>query len=210
MQAEAMQERYAPGKEFRYVGGDAGLDLVNTADWTDRGLESDRLTDYRRLLEWARGAGVVDATAERRLRRNAEAHPRQASAALARTLDARDVLHGTFVAVAAGRVSAAELGAFNRLVAITVPQLRIARGASGELMPAFDGFGESLDSVLWAVTWSAGNLLLSDESARIKICGGMDCGWVYVDRSRNGLRRWCEMEVCGTVAKNRRRAGKDA
>jgi hypothetical protein len=26
------------------------------------------------------------------------------------------------------------------------------------------------------------------------------------DRSRNGLRRWCEMQTCGTLAKSRRRA----
>ncbi|HEV2853834.1 MAG TPA: CGNR zinc finger domain-containing protein [Thermoanaerobaculia bacterium] len=32
-----------------------------------------------------------------------------------------------------------------------------------------------------------------------------DCGWMYVDCSRNGLRRWCEMETCGTLEKSRRR-----
>jgi predicted RNA-binding Zn ribbon-like protein len=29
---------------------------------------------------------------------------------------------------------------------------------------------------------------------------------MYVDRSRNGLRRWCQMEVCGTKEKSRQRA----
>jgi predicted RNA-binding Zn ribbon-like protein len=28
---------------------------------------------------------------------------------------------------------------------------------------------------------------------------------MYVDRSRNGLRRWCQMETCGTREKSRRR-----
>ena len=27
----------------------------------------------------------------------------------------------------------------------------------------------------------------------------------YVDRSRNGLRRWCQMRTCGTREKSRRR-----
>jgi predicted RNA-binding Zn ribbon-like protein len=27
---------------------------------------------------------------------------------------------------------------------------------------------------------------------------------MYVDRSRNGLRRWCQTEVCGARAKARR------
>jgi predicted RNA-binding Zn ribbon-like protein len=53
---------------------------------------------------------------------------------------------------------------------------------------------------------AAGDLLASDEAARIRECGGEDCGWMYVDRSRNGLRRWCQMEVCGTKEKSRQRA----
>jgi hypothetical protein len=44
---------------FRYVAGDPSLDLVNTVDWTDRGPEHDRLTDYQRLVSWAEGAGVL-------------------------------------------------------------------------------------------------------------------------------------------------------
>jgi predicted RNA-binding Zn ribbon-like protein len=65
--------------------------------------------------------------------------------------------------------------------------------------------GDSLDSPLWPVVWSAAMLLVSEEVGRIRICGGQDCGWVYVDRSRNGLRRWCCMQTCGTQAKSRRR-----
>jgi predicted RNA-binding Zn ribbon-like protein len=62
-----------------------------------------------------------------------------------------------------------------------------------------------LDTVLWPVLWSAASLIASDESSRIRVCGGADCGWMYVDRSRNGFRRWCQMETCGTREKSRRR-----
>jgi predicted RNA-binding Zn ribbon-like protein len=54
----------------------------------------------------------------------------------------------------------------------------------------------------------AASALLQSEASRLRICGGSDCGWMYVDRSRNGLRRWCEMQTCGTVAKSRRRAAR--
>jgi predicted RNA-binding Zn ribbon-like protein len=49
-------------------------------------------------------------------------------------------------------------------------------------------------------------LLESEDAGRIRVCDGVDCGWMYLDRSRNGLRRWCEMGTCGTREKNRRRA----
>jgi predicted RNA-binding Zn ribbon-like protein len=60
--------------------------------------------------------------------------------------------------------------------------------------------------VLWPVAWTAAALLTSDEAGKIRVCGGVDGGWMYVDRSRNGLRRWCRMETCGTCEKSRRRA----
>lgn len=67
------------------------------------------------------------------------------------------------------------------------------------------GADERLDSLLWPVVRAAAELLASDEAGKLKVCGGPDCGWLYVDRSRNRLRRWCEMETCGTAAKTRRR-----
>jgi len=36
---------------------------------------------------------------------------------------------------------------------------------------------------------------------RVKACRGEDCRWVYVDRSRNTSRRWCDMANCGNRAK---------
>jgi predicted RNA-binding Zn ribbon-like protein len=36
---------------------------------------------------------------------------------------------------------------------------------------------------------------------RVKACPGPGCAWVFVDRSRNGSRRWCDMAECGNRAK---------
>ncbi|MEL6311405.1 MAG: CGNR zinc finger domain-containing protein [Pseudomonadota bacterium] len=45
--------------------------------------------------------------------------------------------------------------------------------------------------------------LLADprEMARLKTCPGVDCGWMFVDETKNGRRRWCSMETCGNRAK---------
>lgn len=49
-------------------------------------------------------------------------------------------------------------------------------------------------------------LVCTVELGRLKACpleaGG--CGWLFLDLSRNGSRRWCSMADCGTVAKSRR------
>jgi predicted RNA-binding Zn ribbon-like protein len=206
MPLDTAQKRFEPDAPFRYVGGDVSLDLVNTVDWTDRGLESDRLTSYSRLIEWARGAGVFGAAEERRIRQAAEDHPRRAATSFASALEARDVLHRIFLAVARDRVTENDLDAFNTLLAVATPQLRVVRKSGGQLEQGWAAFGESLDSIQWMAVWAAAELLFSSDVAKVRVCAGEDCGWLYVDRSRNGLRRWCEMEVCGTTAKNRRRA----
>jgi len=46
-----------------------------------------------------------------------------------------------------------------------------------------------------AAAQSALRLLTEAESARLKICG--HCGWLFLDRSRNRSRAWCDMAVCG-------------
>ncbi|RWX75854.1 hypothetical protein EPK99_19430 [Neorhizobium lilium] len=50
-----------------------------------------------------------------------------------------------------------------------------------------------------ATAHSALRLLSDTESARLKICG--NCGWLFLDRSRNRSRAWCDMAVCGNRIK---------
>ena len=104
-----------------------------------------------------------------------------------------------------------ELADLNAALSKALGQLELVPRAAddvdgGALRWGWRDANERLDSVLWPVLRAAGDLLASDESARIRECGGDDCGWMYVDRSRNGLRRWCQMEVCGTKEKSRQRA----
>lgn len=42
-------------------------------------------------------------------------------------------------------------------------------------------------------------LRLLAETERLKICG--NCGWLFLDRSRNRSRTWCDMAVCGNRVK---------
>lgn len=52
---------------------------------------------------------------------------------------------------------------------------------------------------------------LSDALAgklKLKCCANhTSCGWLFADTSKNGLRRWCAMETCGTLSKMATRRG---
>jgi predicted RNA-binding Zn ribbon-like protein len=50
-----------------------------------------------------------------------------------------------------------------------------------------------------ATVHSALRLLSLPEPERLKICG--HCGWLFLDRSKNKSRFWCDMAVCGNRAK---------
>ena len=53
-----------------------------------------------------------------------------------------------------------------------------------------------------AILHGALKLALSDGSARVKVCG--NCGWLFVDRTRNQNKRWCITALCGNRTKARR------
>jgi predicted RNA-binding Zn ribbon-like protein len=197
-----------PELPLKYVGGDPGIDLVNTVDWVADGLAHDRIPDYDRLTRWAEGAGVITAAVGGRLRRLAETRPREAASAVAAAGWLRWVLQRLFTAVAAGRPAGSALDELNELLAEALPRLQLASPSSASrrrLALTWRGMANDLQSPLWPVIWSAAQLLASDEAARIHVCAAPDCGWLYVDRSRNRLRRWCQMETCGTREKSRRR-----
>ena len=191
---------------FKYVGGDPAIDLVNTVDWTRHGLKDERLGDYQRLTRWAEGSGVVSPQLAAKLRRKAAGHPHEAGTVYRASLRAREILRRLLVELAEGSASAEAVADFNRILAPVLQHLRVRPlGNAPYLQLGWDDEENRLESVLWPVLWSAASLISSEEASRIRVCGGEDCGWMYVDRSRNGLRRWCQMESCGTREKTRRR-----
>jgi predicted RNA-binding Zn ribbon-like protein len=184
---------------FEFVGGDLAADLVNTGDWTVRGLENDRLSSYAELLSWAVSSGSTRADVAAALAREARQNPVAAESALAAAHRVRAVIRSVFADVAAGHEP--NLDALNAELARALPQRRLA-GSEWVWLDA----DRNLESPLWPVILSAANLLTSPDASRIRMCAKPDCGWMFVDRSRNGLRRWCQMATCGTEEKTRRRA----
>jgi predicted RNA-binding Zn ribbon-like protein len=212
------QPRFDPVSPFRFVGGDLTIDFVNTVDWTGRGLECDRFTSYDRLLEWTGGSGAVEPDALEGLRRAAAHDEYAAQQVLRDALELRELLERTLSRLVRGKRIDEELSELNRgWLRRSLAELELLRrgGPSNvdERNPIALGWpraAQALESPLWSVVWSAARLLVSDAAKRIRRCEGIDCGWYYVDRSRNGLRRWCEMETCGTRMKTRRRAERNA
>ncbi len=59
-----------------------------------------------------------------------------------------------------------------------------------------------LEQIAVEAVRSASSLLVTGHPDQIRLCG--ECGWMFYDTSRNHLRRWCSMKICGNRAKARR------
>ncbi|WP_378948619.1 CGNR zinc finger domain-containing protein [Mesorhizobium sp. ANAO-SY3R2] len=75
---------------------------------------------------------------------------------------------------------------------------------SGETFGPDAPFGRSERPIAFeaALAVSALSLMAADSLGRMRICP--NCRWLFIDRSRNGSRLWCDMAVCGNRQKAKR------
>ncbi len=188
---------------YSFVGGNLSIDFTNTVNARRSGEMRDKFSTYRDLVAWSRQADLLQAEDESRLIEKAKRNPGEAETALKEATKLREVIYRIFAAVAEEHTPAkVDIQKFNKKLAEAMTHARI------EPLPG--GFAwrweesDALDQMTWPIARSAADLLTSHELERVKTCGSDDCGWLFVDTSRNGSRRWCDMSDCGNRAKAKR------
>ncbi len=190
--------------DLRIVGGHPALDLINTVAPRQIGQHDhhDYLSTPADLLAWAERIELIDRASAQTVAHAWAGAPTTAGQALHAARDVREAAY----AVLAG----AEPGpALDRL------SLRWAAAAArSELVPLRDAHAAARLIVGTAPAFmipdrlahATVELLRTVDLRHLRACpiaeGG--CGWLFLDRSRNGSRRWCAMEDCGAQAKARR------
>jgi len=198
-----MVTRSEPGYTWDFCGGDLAIDFTNTVG--NRGDTSEEHFNlYGDVLSWADARGVIARADMRRLSRRAEQAPADAHGALASMIALRESLYRVLAAAAVGgRPAAADLAVLNAHVA--------ASYAHARLTPQHGGFGMTFDApaaslvqpIAGPVVRAAVDLLTGPSHARVRICADRSCGWLFLDATRSGTRRWCDMKVCGNRNKVR-------
>ncbi len=181
------------------LAGNLSLDFCNSIEYRDSARCLDFLPAYDHVLGWCLNAGAVDAAEYTRLKALGDAQPASSAAAHRAALDLRNTLYRIFTAVIAEeQPSAHDLSRLNE--ALTERRRWV--------QPHGDGFmwawqaNDALTQVLSPIALSAAELLTSDQLERVRQCP--NCGWLFVDTSRNHSRRWCSMDFCGSRIKSRR------
>jgi predicted RNA-binding Zn ribbon-like protein len=184
-------------------GGVLCLGIVNTVLWRRSSTPVEQLKDYSDLVRFVARAGWLESPDE--LVSASRAHPRRAGAAFARAIALRERLFRLLSAVAAGYPpQSGDLVALNASLSESLRHLRVGTGDVVEPLFRVSWADQSdLDLPRWQVAASASALLASDLRYAIKQCPGDQCGWVFVDESRNQSRRWCSSSMCGNRARAR-------
>jgi predicted RNA-binding Zn ribbon-like protein len=186
---------------FVFVGERLWLDFVNTDDLR-RGVRVDVLRDFNSLVRWLGATGVLDGERATGIARRADQQPAGAAAAL---VDARRVRAALRALAERGSVvtKAREdaLVEINRVLGRSAGTRRVESGDDGSFRQAFVPVGDAFAGLMIPVVESAAASLVEQELARIRRCAAARCPRVFLDSTRNGRRRWCDMATCGNRAK---------
>ena len=68
---------------------------------------------------------------------------------------------------------------------------------------ALETHASGIDGALGRLLAGVAEAMADGSWGRLKACLADDCRWAFLDRSRNGSRRWCDMRVCGNREKAR-------
>ncbi|MDI6028119.1 CGNR zinc finger domain-containing protein [Corticibacterium sp. UT-5YL-CI-8] len=174
----------------RFSGGVLALDVANTVVLrgdAERGF--DRFSDVSEIGRFADAASIV--RAEELRGRMLDASDAQRIAPLVIALrEATDRLFRD--AVGQGGFAADRTASVLRCCSEALSNSGERIGAPSPGAIAFEA----------ALAISALSLLREEMLPKLKICA--NCRWLFVDRSRNGSRLWCDMTVCGNRSKARR------
>jgi predicted RNA-binding Zn ribbon-like protein len=192
--------------KFKFVAGSLSLDFLNTVGgWIPSGRKRDysdcilgeKLETFHDLVEWTRLAGIVSPSEAHILTRCDN------SAILERAVAVRASLYRIAKSLFEGwPPPQADLDRLNQEIATTERHRRLAF-SGGKLIRTWDQL-DAPERMLWSVVESAAKLLTSPEAASVRQCPGSECGWFFLDTSRNRARRWCQMQICGNRAKVKR------
>ena len=186
-------------QSFPFIAERLWLDFVNS----DNALRGrDALYDFERFVHWLESARLLDAERGSSMRRRAHQQPAGALAVLGDARRVRGVFRGLAErGVASREIRADALCEINRVLGRSAGTRRLELREDGTFARAFVPVGDAFAGLLIPVVESAADALILGELHRVRRCADPRCGRVFLDETKNGRRRWCDMATCGNRAK---------
>ncbi len=186
------------------VGCALAFDFANTCSGRGGARRVEHLHSADDVLLWAHHTKILAHARTGTLRRRLRRDPALARQLLRRALELRDVVYRIGRALSARaplRRRAIERLGYIHAHCLACAHLTPVRGVYAW---TWESARFPVAAILGPIALSAVGVLSQTDLSRIKQCPGKDCGWLFLDRTKNRARRWCEMEVCGNRAKQKR------
>jgi predicted RNA-binding Zn ribbon-like protein len=185
-------------------GEDLCLDYANTLCWRGSAVPAEALSGLNDLLNWLGGSAGMPQQVVEEAREWALDDPDRTARLFSEAIALREATYRLFAAVASGDpVAEDDLTALNDGLAAAPARARLVRREGGYAWAA-ERLALSAPGLLAPVLWSAADLLAGIDRRRIRRCANNQCLWLFIDHSKGGTRRWCDMSSCGNRAKSRR------
>jgi predicted RNA-binding Zn ribbon-like protein len=191
--------------EFDLSGGMLCLDFANTVSHRKIPQRlADHLQNYPELVSFAAQSKLLSPSQCEALLLHARRHSSDANRVLRQAIVLREALYRLFSTIVAGGAPAEDDLVRTSQFAVEALRHRKLVRVNGSYRWQWEGNQRGLERILWPVAQSAAELLTSEKLATVRLCEAPDCDWLFLDRSRNRSRRWCDMTSCGNRQKARR------
>jgi predicted RNA-binding Zn ribbon-like protein len=177
------------------------IDYTNTVDWRGKEEPTEYINNYQDLLKWATLTGVISETYSQNMLKAAQNNLRKAEEVYKRALAFREAAYNTFT-------NRADVRPANTIDEATISEeskvmfQHLTLDLNSQKVELRDS--NDLEYILWALVKDFVDLVTSDDALRVKRCASDECGWLFIDHSKNKSRKWCDMRGCGNRAKARR------
>ena len=190
------------------IADDLALNFANTKSGRGFPSHQNHFREAANVVEWLRHAKALPVEETDWLQTRVAERPDLARDLLATAVALRDAVHDIGVALGhRAKPPEAALASLSALHARCVARAELAPGVES-CRWQWSVRASPVEAALGPIALAAVRLFTEGDFARIRECGGHACGWLFYDRSKNNRRRWCEMEVCGNRAKQRRLAAR--
>jgi predicted RNA-binding Zn ribbon-like protein len=190
------------------IADDLALDFANTESGRGFPSHENHLREAEHVAQWLKHAKALPAEDADWLKGEVSQRADLAADLMTQAIALRESIHD--IGAALGRRAkppAASLADLSALHARCVAKAALAPGVLS-CRWRWSVRAAPVEAALGPIALAAVKLFTEGDFHRIRECGGHACGWLFYDRSKNNRRRWCEMEVCGNRAKQRRLAAR--
>ncbi len=187
-------------KGLRLVAGMPALDLLNTVKYRGRDNDGDRLLEFSDIVDWSKLVNLINDTEAERLTKH------QSRAEKKNVFNEIIKLRENFrLFVETQELDFCLLEKAYKSIEKTIAELQakvVINRKTGILEKTYPI--KSPKDLKDRVVSSIEELLQNRDKIIIKTCAGIDCDWVFADKTKAKRRKWCDTSTCGNLARVRK------